>query len=195
MSWRKNLLITGLVTIISVNTGLGQDQNKIKVEMGSGTRYFVSQKQAEKALARLSKTAEKEDSWIYYNDSLIDDGRNETSETVMTHIPLIIKTSSGDTIKVKINDGDTVTSYHNHTRRAPPSIFDMVNHSMLIDSIYTNKHVISKVADNGKMWEFSLEEGLMFELHEKNVQERFEILESRINKAYNKKCKYFSANT
>jgi hypothetical protein len=195
MRFAKYVLAAGVAMMIVVNDGLSQDANKIKVEMGSGTRYAVSQKQAEKAIAKLSKKAEKEDSWIYYKGGLIDDGVNESSETVAMHVPLIVKTDNGDTINIKINDSDTVISYHNHTRRAPPSIFDMVNYSLLVDSLYSNNHVISKVADNGKIWEFSLEDELMSELHGKNSTERFKILESKINTAYNKRSKYFFSDS
>ena len=177
--------------MIGLNDGLCQkNSDKIKVEIGTGTAYTISQKKAEKALAKLSKTAENEDSWVYYKGQLIDDGKNENSETVTMHFPLIIKTDKGDTTRLQISSGDTIITYHNHIRPSPPSIYDIVNHSILIDSIFKNNHVISKVADNGKMWEFSLDDRLTRDLHGKNLKERFEILESKINIAYDPENKY-----
>ena len=74
MNQKKYLLTTIVAMTIAVNTVLSQDYNNIKVEIGAGKKYSVSQKQAEKALAKLSQTADIEDSWIFYNGSLIDKG-------------------------------------------------------------------------------------------------------------------------
>lgn len=184
MSWGKRLLMTGLATIINVNVGLSQDQDKIKVEMGAGTAYNVSQKEAEKQLARLSKTAEKEDSWIYYKGRLIDNGKNEHYETVMMHFPIVVRTDNAITDTVRIPPGDTIYTYHNHTYNTPPSIRDIVNQSLLMDSVFTNEQTIPRLANDGKIWEFNIEQSLMDEFHGKNREERLEMLESKINIAY-----------
>ena len=70
-------------------------------------------------------------------------------------------------------------------------MFDIVNHSILVDSIFPNNHVISKVAEDGRIWEFSIDDKLRLEFRGKNPQERFDILESKINKAYDKVDNYF----
>jgi len=182
----KRLLLTGVLLAL-VEYALGQD---IKVEMGAGTVYNVSQKQAEKALAKLSKTAKKEDSWIYYKGQLIDNGKNEYSETVMMHFPIVTRTGNIITDTVHIPPGDTVWMYHNHTFDSPPSIRDVVNQSLLMDSVFTNEYAMPCVANNGKIWEFDLEQSLRDEFHGKNFEERFELLESKINIAYTPENRY-----
>ncbi|MGV8172143.1 MAG: hypothetical protein ACP5OA_05630 [Candidatus Woesearchaeota archaeon] len=181
----KRILLTGLFLAL-VEHGLSQ----IKVEMGTGTVYNVSQKKAEKALAKLSKTAEKEDSWIYYKGQLIDNGKNEYSGTVMMHFPIVIRTGNIITDTVHIPPGDTVWMYHNHTYDSPPSIRDIVNQSLLMDSVFTSECAIPRVANDGKIWEFSLEQSLRDEFRGKNREERYEILESKINIAYTPENKY-----
>ncbi|MGV8172144.1 MAG: hypothetical protein ACP5OA_05635 [Candidatus Woesearchaeota archaeon] len=192
MDLKKYLLTAGLAMTIGVNVGLSQT-NKIKIVEGAGTVYNVSQRQAEKEIAKLSLTDSIEDSWIYHKDILIDDGMFESGGTVAVNIPWIAKTETGDTIKVNINSGDTIMLYHNHTQHAPPGKYDIVTHSIIIDIIPAGAYALSKVGDYGKMWEYSLEDSLMRELHGKTYNERYNILETKINKAYNKKCEYFSS--
>jgi hypothetical protein len=195
----KYVLATCCMMYIGLANGLSQknsnNNNKIKVEMGTGTVYYVSENKALKALAKLSKKAWKEDSWVYYDGKLIDNGKNEADTAVTIHFPMIVKTVTGDTLKVIIPDGVTFSMYHNHIYiphacRLPPSIEDITNQSLLLDSVFTNNSINQRLAANGKIWEFSLEESLRHELRDKNGVERYELLKSKIKIAYTSENKF-----
>jgi|GEM_PF-2586363 hypothetical protein len=206
MNFNKYLLIAGLATTLTSNTILGQNNNTdIRVSLGVGARYIISQKDAEKALAKLSKTAFNEDAWMYHKGQLIDIGYNENPNHIYIRFPPIIITENKDTIKLKVEKGDTVTFYHNHTSNnmysklpRPPSIEDMISYSMIKDSVYPNNVIKMNVVDTKNMWGFSLEDELMNEFNNKSGFERYKLLESKINIIYdptnayliNGKCMY-----
>jgi hypothetical protein len=190
MGASKRLLMTGVLLALAE---YGLAQNKIKVEIGTGTIYQVPQERAEWELAKLSKKTEKEDSWVSYKGRLIDNGKNESPSNVTMHFPLIIKNyrdNTIDTILFYIPSGDTITLEHIHPFNSPPSIIDIANQSLLLDSVFTDNIVIPRVAANGKMWEFHIENFLRNELRGKNREERLKLLESKVNIAYTPENKF-----
>jgi hypothetical protein len=175
----KRLVLTGIFLALAEYC-LGQ----VKVEMGVGTVYNLSRKESEKQLAKLSKKAWKEDSWIWYDNKLIDNGKNETDSSVMFHSPTLIRTGNKITDTIYVLPGDTAWAYHIHPDKSLPGIKDIVNQSMLMDSIYTNEYLVQGVATNGKIWDFNVGDSLRKEFHGKSSEERFKLLEYKINIAY-----------
>ncbi|MGV8172145.1 MAG: hypothetical protein ACP5OA_05640 [Candidatus Woesearchaeota archaeon] len=135
---------------------------EIQVRTGSGTCYEnISRKVVERSLDNLCKKADKEDAWLYWNNTLIDIGILEDSLTVALNEVLIAITLE------KAYKNDTITIYHIHPYEyvknefSPPSSMDIWNHGAKKQQYtqYKDKNitVIQRMLNGSEMWEFDVE--------------------------------------
>jgi hypothetical protein len=136
--------------------------SEIQVKAGSGTCYEnISRKSVERSLDNICRRADKEDAWLYWNNTLVDMGVLEDSLTVvLNELQIAIALE-------KAHKNDTITMYHIHPYKyvkykfSPPSSMDIWSHAIKKAQYnnYKDKNItiIQRMLNGSEMWEFDFE--------------------------------------
>jgi len=175
MNLKKYLLTTGLAMVMNLNlydttveTIIPEKypnkviNTEIEVKTGSGTCYEnISRKVVERSLDDLCRKADKEDAWLYWNNTLMDIGVLEDSLSVVLNEVLMAITLE------KAYKNDTISIYHIHPYKyvkngfSPPSDADIWSHETKKHQYtnFKNKNItiVQKMLNGSEMWEFDIE--------------------------------------
>ena len=139
----------------------------IEIREGGGHLYRVSQDRGERDLHQLARFGDREDAWLYFNDTWLDVGSEEQTKTI-TLDPGIIESLIEHNLKVIQIDiprrSRLVIIYHIHllgedkTSFNPPSCEDIYALALLKYQCrrLAGIELVGKVCDGLGMWEFDI---------------------------------------
>jgi len=156
---------------------------EIDVRTGSGTFYEnISRSSVEKSLDELCRKADREDAWLYWNNTLMDIGVLEDSlSVVLNEINIMI-------FLEKAKKHDTITIYHIHPYKyvkndfSPPSNIDIWSHGAKKHQYTTYKDknitIIQRMLNGSEMWEFDVQHKINMDIGV--IEERHELKKERL---------------
>lgn len=169
---KKILPIIGLCSIlyfsgINSSPALAKD-DYIQVKNGKGHVYTVSESEGGNQLHEVTKTAEKEDIWLYVAGKWHDVGKSEEETNASTSLEDIVKL-----LKKNYANEKKAKIVHIHPKKvikervSPPSVYDIELHGKLRKLLRDKLQMklVSEVYDGDGVWTYDISDEL-----EKDIQ-------------------------